>query len=32
MEIGENLSNVLMLLITAIVFIAIIYFGLKSEK
>lgn len=32
MEIGENLSNVLILLITAIIFIAIIYFGLKVDK
>lgn len=32
MEIGENLSNVLMFLISAIIFITIIYFGLKQEK
>lgn len=32
MEIGENLSNVLMFLISAIIFIVIIYFGLKVEK
>lgn len=32
MEIGENLSNMLMFSITATVFIMIIYFVLKNEK